>query len=842
MLKFKFIAVLLFLTSMSVFAQSIPSPDEFLGYPLGSKFTYHHRIVQYFETLAKAKPNEMKLQAYGQTNERRPLMVAFVSTPENIAKLESIRQNNLKLTKADGNSIAVSASTPLIVWLSYNVHGNESSSSEAVMKTIYTLLDPNNVAARQWLKNVVVVIDPCINPDGRDRYANWYNSIASLLPNTDPQARDHQEPWPGGRSNHYNFDLNRDWAWQTQVETQQRLKLYNQWMPQVHVDFHEQGVNEPYYFAPAAEPYHDVITPWQRDFQNIIGRNHAKYFDANNWLFFTKERFDLFYPSYGDTYPIYNGSIGMTFEQGGGGRAGLAIVNSDGDTLTLKDRLTHHFTTGMSTIEMASLHAEKLVKAFQQFFADGTVNGSGEFKSYIVRLNPAKPEQHQQLKAFLQSHEIAFSYANAAKPVKVYNYIKGVEEINNTQINDLVISTYQPKAKLIHVLFEPKSRISDSATYDITAWSIPYAWGLETYAAREKITGSTFTETKIVNNNAANNSNPIGYIIPWNGFNSAKLLSQLLQKGIKVRYTSLPFQIGGQTFERGSLMVLKTSNASFADSLLNITEKAAAKAGVLASITPVYTGFVDKGLDFGGSSVNMINKPRVAMLTGEGVSSIAAGEIWHYFEQQLQYPITLINQATAANINWEKYSVVIMPDGNYKFLNDKPAQEHFKNWIQQGGKLIAIESAVELMAKMEWGITKKKADNEDEVGYKRLHQYEQRERDDIQYGIPGAVFKLSLDNTHPLAFGYPTHYFTLKMDDYMYDFLDKGWNVGVMKKESYVSGFVGSKTKQLLQDGLLLGVYPMGKGNIVYMADDPIFRSFWENGKLLLANAIFLVD
>jgi murein tripeptide amidase MpaA len=280
MLKFKFIAVLLFLTSMSVFAQSIPSPDEFLGYPLGSKFTYHHRIVQYFETLAKAKPNEMKLQAYGQTNERRPLMVAFVSTPENIAKLESIRQNNLKLTKADGNSIAVSASTPAIVWLSYNVHGNESSSSEAVMKTIYTLLDPNNVAARQWLKNVVVVIDPCINPDGRDRYANWYNSIASLLPNTDPQARDHQEPWPGGRSNHYNFDLNRDWAWQTQVETQQRMKLYNEWMPTIHVDFHEQYPENPYYFAPAAAPYHPAISNWQRQFQVSIGNQNSDTFSA----------------------------------------------------------------------------------------------------------------------------------------------------------------------------------------------------------------------------------------------------------------------------------------------------------------------------------------------------------------------------------------------------------------------------------------------------------------------------------------------------------------------------------------------------------------------------------
>jgi len=845
MLKYKVLVVFLLFSMFSTFslhAQTIPTPDEFLGYPLGSTFTYHHRIIQYFETLAKAKPAQMKLQSYGQTNERRPLMVAFVSTPENISKLESIRQNNLSLTKADGGAVVIAPSTPAIVWLSYNVHGNESSSSEAVMKTLYTLLDPNNATASQWLKNVVVVIDPCINPDGRDRYANWYNSNASLLPNVDPQARDHQEPWPGGRSNHYNFDLNRDWAWQTQVETQQRLKLYNQWMPQVHVDFHEQGVNEPYYFAPAAEPYHDVITPWQREFQNIIGRNHAKYFDANRWLFFTKERFDLFYPSYGDTYPIYNGSIGMTFEQGGGGRGGLAIVNADGDTLTLKDRLTHHFTTGMSTIEMAALHSDKLIKAFQQFFADGTSNGSGEFKTFIIRLNAAKPEQHQQLKDYLQSQGISYNYATAVKPVKVYNYLTGVEEIKNTQVNDLMISTYQPKAKLIHVLFEPKSRISDSATYDITAWSIPYAWGLETYASREKIAGGGFSEIKVAGNTVANSASPLGYVIPWNSFNSAKCLSQLIQKGIKVRFTSLPFQINGQTYERGSLMILKTSNGIFADSLLSIVQQAAAKTGVLSPIAPVYTGFVDKGLDFGGSSVNMINKPRVALLTGEGVSSIAAGEIWHYFEQQLQYPITLINQTTAGNVNWDKYSVVIMPDGNYKFLNDKPAQEHLKNWIQQGGKLIAIESAVELMAKMEWGIKRKKEDENEEVGYNRLRQYEQRERDGLVNGMPGAVYKLSLDITHPLAFGYSSQYFTLKMDNNMYEFLENGWNVGVMKKESYVSGFVGSKTKKRLQDGMLLGTYPMGKGNIVYMADDPIFRSFWENGKLLLANAIFLVD
>ena len=369
--------------TVAAIAQSVPSPEQFLGYKVGTRFTRHHRIVDYVKTIAGARPDMVKVEKYGETNEGRELMLAFVSTPENMQKLEQIRINNLRMAGlAKDKAAPQTENAPAIVWLSYNVHGNEASSSEAFLLTIHALTDPTNVQTKEWLKNTVVVLDPCINPDGRDRYINWYNSVVGKNYNADPASREHAEPWPGGRSNHYNFDLNRDWAWQTQVETQQRIKKYHEWMPQIHVDYHEQGFNEPYYFAPAAEPIHEVITPWQRDFQVMIGRNHAKYFDQNNWLFFTKERFDLLYPSYGDTYPVYNGAIGMTYEQGGI-RAGLGILNEDNDTLTLVDRAAHHFTTGLSTIEIASKNKSKLLAEFKQFFDDSRSGKIGEYKTYV---------------------------------------------------------------------------------------------------------------------------------------------------------------------------------------------------------------------------------------------------------------------------------------------------------------------------------------------------------------------------------------------------------------------------------------------------------------------------
>lgn len=820
----------------STFAQQkLKSPAEFLGYQLGAKFTLHYKVVQYYEYLA-ANSKNVKLQYYGKTNEGRELLLAFVANDENIGKLEEIRKSNL--ANAGIGDGAAMANQPAVVWLSYNVHGNESVSTEASMQTIFDLLDPTNSRTKAWLNNTIVVVDPCINPDGRDRYVNFYNPVASLIPDAKPYAREHREPWPGGRANHYLFDLNRDWAWQSQIETQQRLAVYNQWLPQVHVDFHEQGVNEPYYFAPAAEPFHNVITSWQREFQTIIGKNNAKYFDQKGWMYFTKERFDLLYPSYGDTYPIYNGSIGMTFEQGGGGVAGLAILNEEGDTLTLKDRIAHHYTTGLSTVEATSNNAKKAIDEFKKFFNDSKNNPTGEYKTFVIKSeNKANADK---LAALLKRNGIEVGYG-VTKSSSGFNYFNGKTESFNITASDLIVTAYQAKSTLAKVLLEPRTFVADSNTYDITAWALPYAYGLKAYAVKEVIKPSS-TMAPPPAPVELTTGEAVAWVADWNSLNDVKFLAALLKKNIKVRYSEVPFEANGKKFGAGSLIIAKTSNEALGNNLESIVNKIAAESG--ETLSKLTSGFVDKGADLGSDKIRFINKPTIAVLAGDEVSSLAFGEVWHFFEQQLGYPLTVIKTSDLARVKWSDINVLIAPDGYYQNLDNEKIQE----WIRSGGKLIAIDGAVRQLAdKKGFGLKAKveKTDKDKDAAkkdpYENIKTYADRERASIVNNIPGAIYKIDLDNTHPLAFGFPNYYYSLKLDANTYSFLENGWNVGTIKKNNYVTGFAGVRTKQQLQDGTLIGVEEIGRGTVVYLADNPLFRSFWENGKLLFSNAVFLV-
>ncbi|NOT93951.1 M14 family metallopeptidase [Ferruginibacter sp.] len=836
MKKSLFVFFTVFISSYASFSQQLKSPDQFLGYQLGDKYTAHYKIVNYFQQAALAMPKMMKLEQYGETNEGRPLLLAFVASEGNFAKLDEIRKNNLRLTGML-NDKPGDVNAPSIVWLSYNVHGNETSSSEVSMKTLYELLNPNNAQTKEWLKNTVVIIDPCLNPDGRDRYVNWFTQVVGKTADANTDAREHSEPWPGGRTNHYNFDLNRDWAWQTQIETKGRLKKYNEWMPQIHCDFHEQGINNPYYFAPAAEPFHEVITKWQRDFQYTIGKNHAKYFDANGWLYFTKEIFDLFYPAYGDTYPIYNGAIGMTYEQAGGPGGGAAALKSDGDTLTLKDRIAHHFTTSMSTVEIASLNNNRLVTEFKKFFDDAKNNGIGEYKTYVITETNAG--KLKSLQSFFEANGIKYGTVSGAS-LKGYNYFSGKEEVFTTA-NNIAVSAYQPKSALIKVLFEPKSKLSDSVTYDITAWSIPYVYGVQAYAVKEKMVTGVYSRP-IAKNDLTENA--YGYLINYSSFEDAKLLSALLIAKIKVRFAEKDFTYNGKGFKKGTLIILKKGNEDKLDELMAASKK------YEATLTSVSGGFMETGFDFGSEKVHFIKKPNVAMLTGKSVNPSSAGEVWHLFEQQLDYSITLINADEINGAALKNIDVLILPDGNYKFLTEKDAAAEVKTWVQQGGKIIAVEYAAELIAKADWGFKLKKSDEEekkddkkdDNSVYADVKRFENRERESITEYIPGSIYKVTLDDSHPLAFGYTSGYFTLKQNSDLYEFMKDGWNVGVIKKDNQVAGFVGSKLKDKIKDGTVIGVQQVGRGSIVYFADNPIFRSFWENGKLMFANAVFLVN
>ncbi|TXD84900.1 zinc carboxypeptidase [Subsaximicrobium wynnwilliamsii] len=819
------LAVVLLFIQFSIQAQELQSPSAFLGYELGTQFSRQSQVVDYFEQVQKATPQQVKLQYYGKTNERRPLLLAFVSSEENLKNLEQIRENNLKHAGvAQGNS---EANNIAIVWLSYNVHGNEASSTEAAMNTIYKLLTEK----QEWLKNTVVIIDPCVNPDGRDRYVNWYNETASLPYDKDQQASEHQEPWPGGRPNHYLFDLNRDWVWATQVETQARLKVYNQWLPQIHVDFHEQGIEKPYYFAPAAAPFHEIISDWQRDFQTEIGKNNAKYFDQNGWLYFTRERFDLLYPSYGDTYPTYMGAIGMTYEQAGHGRAGLGIMTDEGEELTLIDRLKHHTTSGLSTVEMASKNAAKLNLEFAKFFD----NSALQTKSYVLQGNADKIERLTQL---LDKHAISYGFAQGGS-VSGYDYASNNEGKRSTDSEDLVVSTNQPKGKMVKVLFEAQTKLVDSLTYDITAWSIPFAYGLDALASKSLIPTSTLGKSPQLNTVS---NNATGYIFKWNSLQDAQFLAELLKANIRVRFTEKPMDTQGAVYNRGSLIVIRGDNKTLADfdaQLLQISNKHQRR------LIGIKSGFSTSAPDFGSPDVKLVHPPKIALLSGDYTYSLNYGEIWYFFEQELQYPVTTINTKYLYRSDLSKYDILIMPNGNYsELLNDKLLAD-LKDWIRAGGKLIAIDAAMRSFVDKEGfglSLNKQEADSSKVAKKNKLIPYADREREAIKNSITGAIFKTKVDTTHPMAFGYGDDYFSLKLGADSYQLLESGYNVAYLGEDpKSVAGFVGNEAAKKLDNSLVFGEQPIGQGSVIYMVDNVLFRNFWDNGKLFFVNALFYV-
>ncbi len=824
--------LLFLLTVNSVFAQK-KSPDDFLGYPLGSRFTPHQKVVDYFKYLAGSNKN-IKLPGYGKSYEGRELLVAIVSSPENISHLEEIRRNNLALSKAAKTNIDFKKQ-PSIVWLSYNVHGNEASSTETAMKMLYALTEEQPKGMSDWLRHTVVVIDPCLNPDGRERYVNYFNEVSGKNPDANPDAREHSEPWPRGRVNHYYYDLNRDWAWQTQVETQQRLALYHQWMPEVHVDFHEQSYNEPYYFAPAAEPVHQDITPWQRSFQVTVGKNNAKYFDEHGWQYFTKQRFDLLYPSYGDTYPLYNGAIGMTYEQGGI-NAGLAVVTAAGDTLTLKDRIDHHYTTGLATIEVAAMHSEELLTEFKKYFERAVASPPGGYQSYVVKAD--NPDKLKKLAGLLRRNQIEFSFGGD-RMSSGYSFETQKNSTFKIERNDLIVNLHQPAAVLANVLFEPKTFVADSNTYDITAWALPYAYGLNAYAVRESVKGSFpgMEENKLRTADGMpvpRLKKPYAWVLPWSSTTSAQVLIALQKARVKVRFAAESFQVAGKMYEQGSLLVYRAENEKNLKDLSGIIEAAEDKFN--QTFYTIASGFVEKGSDLGGSVYEMLKMPKVALVSGPDISSQAVGEVWHFFEQELDERISLIGVSDIEELDINTINVLILPDGTYpKDLNEK-----LDDWINRGGKVILMEDAIAAVAGKKPFEIKKKEAPKTEKG--NVAVYSDKDKDDFSESIPGAIYKVTLDKSHPLAYSLGNFYYTLKTDDKIYEPLSKGYNVGLLKPDSFVAGIVGKNVQSRLNTGLLFGVQSYGKGTIIYLAPDVLFRSFWENGKQLFVNAVFLTN
>ena len=826
-----FISTLVIGTTISVNGQNFKSPSDFLGYPLGTKFTYHHKVIDYFDYVEN-QSDRVILYQYGQTYERRELKVAYISSPENLKNIEEIRKNNLRRThllngQPNDSDIA-------IIWLSYNVHGNEANSTETSMKVLYELASGGNSRYNEWLEKLVIVLDPCLNPDGRDRYSNWYNQVANLSPNPNINTREHYENWTHGRSNHYLFDLNRDWVWQTQIESEQRLKLYNDWMPQVHVDFHEQYYNSQYYFAPAAQPLHELITDWQKEFQEIVGKNNGKYFDKKGWLYFTHETFDLLYPGYGDTYPTFNGAIGMTYEMPGHSTSGLAVKTMKGDTLTLSDRIDMHFTTSIATLEACYLNHESLINEFTEFF-----NLNSDPNTYYI-LKSTRPDRIDMLTELLDKNKIIYKSPSKTRALKAYSYEK--DKMVSIELNeeDLIIPQNQPKSTLVKVLFERNTKLIDTLTYDITAWSLPFVYGLDAYQAQEHIDLSDYNP--VTYSVKKSDEKPYAYLLNWTSIKDARFLSTILNKGMKVNFSTKSFPYDGMNFSAGTLIITRVDNEktinNYDDELLKIANK------LNRNLIPVFSGSAISSLDLGSSKISFLKKPKIAMIAGDDISTLNFGELWYFFEQDINFPIDIISKNTMRDVDLDEYDVLLLASGRYNSLQNDEGFQKIESWVKDRGSLILFGDAIKgFIGEEKFGLEKNKKDEDEEEEEKSepvLYPFADSERENLKKYIKGGIIKMEIDNSHPLAFGYDKYYFTLKNNNNSYKFLEDGWNVGYISAEDkVVAGFIGSESIEKLDKNLVFGVEQRGKGKVIYFIDNPVFRAFWQNGKLFLANAVF---
>ncbi len=825
-----FILLVFLLSTQAGFAQK--TPNEFLPQPLGEQFTPHHLLNAYFEQLVAAAPATMRLEKYGLSNEGRPLQIAIFSSAENMARLEAIRLNNLRLAgMAPGQP---DLSNPIaIVWLSMSVHGNEPSGAECSMELAHQLATQKEGKLKDWLKNTVVILDPALNPDGYDRYTHWHRMASNLIQNTDPDAREHREPWPSGRVNHYYFDLNRDWAWATQAETKQRLAVYHRWLPHVHPDVHEQGINDPYYFAPAAEPMHELVTPWQRDFQVEIGENNARHFDNNGWYYFTKEFFDLFYPSYGDTYPTFNGAIGMTYEQAGGPRGGRSVETANGDTLTLYDRIEHHLTASLSTIEVSSRSAKALVENFREYYRRTSTQPQGPYKAFVIR-ESNDPNKVRTLCALLDQHFIRYGRVGTGlSGVKAFDYASGKEISASINPNDLVISAFQPHSVMVQALFEPEAKLADSMTYDITAWSLMFAHGLDGLALKERLDPKKAYEPYEPLQDMAT-AVPFAWCVHRKSLAEAQFISQLLQKGVRIRTASEPFTLAEQKYAAGAFLISKTDNKALQNTLEGIVNQAAEATNV--RLFPVFTGLVSKGKDLGSDAFRLLERPKIALVYGEDVEENSYGHTWFFFEQELGYPVTPIPLDRLEKIDLSKYTTLVFPHGRYA-LGDRKL-DFIKNWIENGGRLIAFEGGAKAFADQDgFELRSKESPKRDTSAFRK--PFLSRQRDGLSDGLPGAIVRATVDNSHPLALGFPNHYHSLKTLSDAYE-MPENADTPIYLEENFNSyGFIGSRVRPQLKQTPIVVVQRLGNGEAVLMVDNPLFRSFWQQGKMLFANMLF---
>ncbi len=820
-----------FFPSGNSYDPAIPTPEQFLGYPVGDWHTRHDRIVAYFQELARVSP-KAKFQIIGYTNEHRPQVVLTITTQENHGRIEQIRQEHLKL--ADPTQSVNTSSMPVIITHGYNVHGNEPSSSEAAILTAYYLVARQGEEADRFLREAVIHIDPNYNPDGRDRHSNWANMHKGFPAVADPMDREHNEVWPGGRFNHYWFDLNRDWLPLAHVESRNRVEFFHQWLPNVCTDYHEMGTNATNFFEPT-KPYGSenpvVPRPNYDQLNPLFAGYFSKALNEIGSLYYSKENFDNSYPGYGSTYPDIHGGLGLVFEQAS---SRGHVQQSTTKEVTFAFTIRNHVRTSIATVKAAVENRELLLKHQQEYFKSARDEGrKSAVKAYVF----GDGKDQSKTRAFAQlllKHRIETYPLTADLSVGANRYEKG---------KAFVVPTDQTQYRMVRSVFEKVTQFHDSVFYDASTWTMSLAFGLphDALGANVKVTrGEKLKVADLDVPPAPVVKSQYAYLIEWSEYQSVQALYHLLKQNIFVKTAFKPFSItvngAKKNFGYGTLVIPVADQNQSAEEVFTAVKAASQRTGM--DVFSVDTGLSSEGIDLGSNNVRTVPLPKAAMLVGDGVSATEAGFVWHLLDSKIGMPITKVNTTQFGQLRLHDYTSLVMVSGNYNNLGEAGTNK-IKAWVQQGGTLILVRNAVN------WAIQNKLVDEQlkkfdekggpDRIDFVKAGDYQGAQ------AIGGSMYMTDLDITHPLGFGYTSRNLAVWRNHNI--FLEPSKNkfntVARCTANPLLSGYINKANLEKIKNSPSLVVSGSGQGRAILFLDDPNFRGYWYGTNKLFFNALF---
>lgn len=813
------------------YSEAVPLPESVIGHRIGTSHTEPHGIVAYFQAVANAS-GRVTVHEYARSHENRPLIYAVVTSPENHDRLDEIVEANRRISESPAaiGDEALSG-MPVIVYQGFSVHGDEASTSEAALLLLYHLAAGEGDEVAAMLEHVVLLIDPCLNPDGRHRFATWVNQNRGATPVSDPADREHRQPWPGGRTNHYWFDLNRDWLPIRHPESRGRISLYYQWRPQLVTDFHEMGSESHYFFQPGVPQRVNRNTPpANQELTARIADYHAEVLDEIGSLYFTREAFDDFYPGKGSTYPDVSGAIGILFEQG----ASRALLrDTEHGVLPFDFTIRNQFSTSLSTMRAAVALREPLLRYQRDFFADApALARQRQTKAYVIGTQ-ARPTEAQELVELLLAHQI--EVFSLAEPLTA-------EGTTFRPGEAVVVPVGQPQMRLLSTMMDRQTEFDDDQFYDISTWTLPDAFGLrwaetgQTPATGEPLRSADFATGRLVGGEAK-----YAYLMRWDRYFAPRALYQLQDAGIRTRVIQRPMTVRveerDQRFDRGTILVTvhQREPGGAAAATIHETVRHVAEDNAV-EIFAVDTGLVPEGPDFGSRrSIQVLRKPEIALVTGSGSTIGTAGETWHLLSERFGIPVSLVDADAVSDSTLRRYNTLVMAGGSYGGLS----ADAVGRWVRDGGCLIALTSAVDWAIRRELVKLESKPFDLDAIVGQRPFEELSDARGAQQVG--GAILEIELDTTHPLAYGYPRRVFAFRNhSSFLIPSERAGFNVGAYAKSPLRSGYLSAERLAQVPGSLAIGASRLGSGRVVLIHDNPNFRAFWYGTNGLFMNAVFL--